>query len=224
MKKIFLILFFLSLFISPLVFSEVSDSLEQNMEKAQNVKDTIEKSQDTQYWEEKWDYLGNEWKSIFLKNPVVASFDSFFTKISIVFEVLFGVPYSLSLVLVGILFLWIFIFINLVPIINATGFFSKSLSYLVSFGLCIILAQFKTFEVIAILLGRLVFSPEYVWTRLIFLFILFLSFGLIAYLDRKLSRYIRLKRKLARERSAEISQKAITSFVDNFSKFSKVRK
>jgi len=222
MKKLLFVFFVLFILFAPFILSEVSDSLEQNVEKAQDIKDTIEKSQDTEYWEEKWDYLGNEWKAIFLKNPVVSSFDYFFTKISFVFEVLFGVSYSLSFVLLGIVILWIFVFFSLVPLASATGFFSGNISYLVSLVLCIILAQFKTFEIIVLLLGRMAFSPEYVWTRLIVLFVIFISFALLAYLDRKLSRYIRLNRKLAREKNAEISQKAVTSFAENLLSFSKL--
>ncbi len=102
MKKIVFAFFILVLLFVPFILSDVATTLEQNVQTAQNVKDTIDKSSDTQYWQEKWDYLGNEWKTIFLKNPVVAAFDSFFTQISIVFEVLFGVPYELSFALLGI--------------------------------------------------------------------------------------------------------------------------
>src|SRR3989338_3842042 len=57
----------------------------------------VEKTQEKV--EGKWDYLAREWKNIFLKNKFVSAIDSFFTKISIVFRILFGMEYSMSLVL-----------------------------------------------------------------------------------------------------------------------------
>jgi hypothetical protein len=225
MKKIMFVFFILAIFFAPLIFSDtinsLSSTLESNVEKAQVVKDTVEKSQDTQYWEEKWDYLGNEWKAIFMKNSVVASLDSFFTKTSIVFEVLFGVPYSMSLVLLGIVLLWVFFLINISRIINASGLLSLGVSYLGGALILIIFAQLKVLESIVILLGRLAFSPEYVWTRLIILFVIFASFGVLSYFDRKLSAYLRLKRKAAKEREAEISRQATTNFADSFLKNTK---
>ena len=96
------------------------------------------------------------------------------------------------------------------------------MSYAGSTLLLVILAQFKTFEVIVVTLGRLAFSPSYIWTRLIILFVIFGSFALFAYLDKKLSTYLILKRKAAKERSAEISKKAITSFAENLASYSKL--
>ncbi len=70
-------------------------------------------------------------------------------------------------------------------------------------------------------LGRLAFSPDYIWTRLVIMFIIFASFGLIAYLDRMLSIYLRQKRKAAKERSAQVAQKVITKFSENLLEQSK---
>ena len=55
----------------------------------------------------KWDYLGREWQTIFLKNKYVAIVDNFFKKNPKVFFILFGTPYSLSLTLLLIIALWL---------------------------------------------------------------------------------------------------------------------
>ncbi len=229
MKKIFLTFALVLLLLSPLILSDTASSLnsalDQNVEKAQAISDSLEKSQDTQYWEEKWDYLGTEWKAIFLKNPVVAEFDAVFTSISIVFEIFFGIPYSLSFLFLGVFILWVFFFLNLRRIVSVLEFsagsgsksfsFSGGMSYVGSAMLCVILAQFKLFEGIVSLLGRLAFSPEYVWTRLIVLVVIFLGFGVLSFLDRKLAAYIRLKRKVAKEKTADVSRKTIDAFAKN---------
>ncbi len=199
-----------------LISCAVQDSLEENIEKVEKVSETIEKAQDVKYWEEKWDYLGNEWKGIFLKNPGVAFLDRTLTKISIVFDIIFGVPYSFSLVFLAVVFLWIYFYFHISYLLFSTGFFENGLSYLGGLAICVIFAQFRFFEVIVLVVGRLVFSPEYAWTRILFLFVVFGMLGLFSYLNKKLSAYIRLNRKKDREKSAEVSQKAITAFADNF--------
>lgn len=199
-----------------LISCAVQDSLEENIEKAEKVTDTIEKAQDVKYWEEKWDYLGNEWKKVFLKNPGVAFLDRTLTKISIFFDIIFGVPYALSLVFLSVLFLWIYFYFHISDLLSSTGFFENGLSYLGGLAICVILAQFRFFEAIVLVVGRLVFSPEYIWTRTFFLFVVFGMLGLFSYLNKKLSAYLRLKRKKVREKSAEASQKAINAFADNF--------
>ena len=49
--------------------------------------------------EAKWDYLQKEWKSIILKNESFAKTDALFIKGNIIFLVLFGEGYSISLIL-----------------------------------------------------------------------------------------------------------------------------
>ncbi|MEM4326337.1 MAG: hypothetical protein QXU40_03480, partial [Candidatus Pacearchaeota archaeon] len=61
---------------------------------AGSVSDKIKIYSEKEYWKERLDYLGREWKSILTRNPLVNSLDSFFRKISVVFFILFGIPYE----------------------------------------------------------------------------------------------------------------------------------
>src|SRR3989338_6576000 len=74
----------------------------------------VEKTQEN--IEGKWDYLAREWKNILLKNKFVSAIDGFFTKISFVFRILFGMDYSMSLVLLIAIILWFYFLINLLQI------------------------------------------------------------------------------------------------------------
>lgn len=107
----------------------------------------VEKTQEK--IEGKWDYLSREWKNIFLKNKFVSAMDEFFTKISIVFQILFGMPYSLSLVLLIVIVLWFYFLINLLQIYRYFSIFSGWVNYVIAFGLTIIAAQTKVLEKIA---------------------------------------------------------------------------
>jgi len=59
------------------------EDLEEKAEEIENLPENIET---------KWDYLGNEWKNVLLKNKLVSGLDSFFTQISVIFEVLGNPP------------------------------------------------------------------------------------------------------------------------------------
>ncbi|MBI2047196.1 hypothetical protein HYT26_03475 [Candidatus Pacearchaeota archaeon] len=107
----------------------------------------VEKTQEKV--EGKWDYLAREWKNILLKNKFVSAIDSFFTKISFVFRILFGMEYSMSLVLLIVIILWFYFLINLLQIYRYVSIFSGWVNYVVAFGLVIIAAQTKVLEKIA---------------------------------------------------------------------------
>jgi len=165
MKIGILFLFFiLSILILPLVISVDIDDIQEQVNKIQDVKD---KYSDTSYWNEKWDYLGKEWKNILMKNKFVTILDGFFTKISVVFQILFGVPYSMSFVLLGIVFLWIFVFLEIGRIFNLFEKTHGLIAYLISAGFAIFLAQLKLFESLILLAGQFIFSFESLFMKII---------------------------------------------------------
>ena len=61
--------------------------------------------------ENKWNYLSQEWKTLFLKSKTISSMDSFFRKINIIFVVLFGRAYDLSFELFFAITLWTMTFL-----------------------------------------------------------------------------------------------------------------
>jgi len=99
MKRVFIfvsLLLFISLFslaiISSADIGKIQDDLDAHIENVEDAKNKIDDLKETE-----WDYLGKEWQTILLKNKAVSSFDSILKKISFLFEVFFGMPYSLSL-------------------------------------------------------------------------------------------------------------------------------
>ena len=71
------------------------DSIENNITK---IKEFTEVS--------KWDFIGSQWKEFLLKDKTIAGIDAFFTKINIVFVVLFARDWSISLEMLFVFLLY----------------------------------------------------------------------------------------------------------------------
>ena len=82
------------------------DNLENNITK---IKEFGEK--------DKWDFIGSQWKEFLLKNKAIAGVNTFFTKINIVFVVLFGMDWGLSMQILFAFLLWIFTLFSLIKYI-----------------------------------------------------------------------------------------------------------
>ena len=131
------------------------DTLDTNIEKAENIKDTATSTN--------WTYLAGEWKNIILKNEIVSALNTIFSSFSFVFMILFGMPYSFSLTLLIIIILWFYFFIRLKGIFKGFSPFSSGKSLVIALGLAIALAQLGLYKVIADFLIWLVFLPKSPW-------------------------------------------------------------
>jgi len=167
MKKIGVLVFLCLIFFAQVVYAEnIVGDLEEKIEGLEDTKENIEEGVD-KIKKTKWDYLGEKWKTAFLKNKFISFVDSFFQKINFVFVVLFGENYSLSLTLFFIIILWFGFFFKLSEVLADYSTFSSSVATVIGFGLVIIMAQLKFFRVIVESFGWLVFSQEAWWIRLI---------------------------------------------------------
>lgn len=157
MKKIIFFLgFVLFLLFSNILFvhadlEDVGNSLDSNIENLEETKEKIET---------KWDYLGEEWKNILLKNKIIDFFDSFFKKINIVFEVLIAESYAFSVTLLVIVLLWIYFFLKMKEIVGDYFGFSNGISWIIGFGGVVTLAHIGFIRKITEFLGVLMFSQE----------------------------------------------------------------
>jgi len=137
---------------------------------------------------EKWDYLGKEWKTILMQNTIVKSIDSFLQKISLVFSILFGTPYSLSLAFFLTIFLWTYLLFVVFNILGNT-IFSKGTSIIISLGLIIGMAQLKFLQMPVNLIIGLFFGEKPWWVKLVIggaiLIILVVVFVLIKTFGKK---------------------------------------
>ena len=207
MKKSLALLIIFVLFVNLFILSSVSlVSATPDLGQLEEGKEQIETLTEQDYWNEKWDYLGQEWKKIFLKNPVISALDSFFTNISIVFRILFGVPYSMSLVLLGVIFLWVVIAFDAGRIISAYNLLKGWMAYVGWALLAIVLAQVKVFEYIILFLGRLAFAPSHWMARTAIILGLISGFFVYEAFMSLLNKYLIDMKAAAKKHSAEFAE------------------
>ena len=157
-------------------------------------------------------YLKQEWNKILLDNKYISSMDSFFTKISIIFRILFGIPYSLTLTLFFVIILWFAIFLSLPGIIENSTSLSSGVSWLISLGITIILAQIQVLNRIIVFLIKFISYPENSWLRLLVGILIFVGIIIFYYIEKYLSKYLEKKKKKKIENKTKQTQKKIEKF------------
>ncbi len=160
----------------------------------------------------KWDYLSNEWIKILKDKPLIKQIDSFFEKISILFRILFGMPYSFSITLLGIFFLWVFLALETGEIINKSGLIKGWSAYAGGFLFSILLAQLQILKIIVNFLGWLLFLEKPWYWDLSVILIIILAFVLLYFSSKTLSTYLEKRRKQKAEKETESNQKKIKKF------------
>ncbi|MEK6895378.1 MAG: hypothetical protein AABX48_02565 [Nanoarchaeota archaeon] len=224
MKKRFLVLFvfvFSVLFISFFVNADTASNLNNNLDninnQINNANNQINNIQNT-----KWDYLGQEWQKILLRNSVIAAADGFFKKINVVFLILFGIPYEMSLVLLAVFFVWLIFWNWSYKLIKSWGIVGESLwPYVASLVFVVVLAQLKIIFNLVLFLGNLIFAPSNAWTRtLIFCAVVF-GFLIFQYLTYLYSKFLRSRKEAIQKKATEIAQKSIQKFSEKFRKNSR---
>lgn len=172
MKKVMLslltLIFILSIFVT-LVHAQgtpirpLGIDTEKLANTTEKVKTEAEKWQTTNFT-----YLQEEWRKRLLESEFISKIDSFFQKISIVFLVFFGEHYSLKLSLLLIILLWFYSLFLFYGIFKYYSAFSEGVSYVISFGMVVMMAHFKILRKIIDGFGWLVFSKEgTIWRTLI---------------------------------------------------------
>ena len=144
---------------------------------------------------DKREYLFQELKKELLKNKFIAVMDKFFTKISIVFTILFGEPYTLSGVLLIIIILWFYFFIKFSEIMHNYSAFSSGVAWVMGFAITVVAAQVQILRKIAEFFIWFTLYKEATWWRVLAWGILVVGMFLLYYLSSKISVTIKDKKK-----------------------------
>lgn len=222
MKKITILFIFLFIFLLFLqVYSvkaqdieegleETKEQLEEGIEKAEDIKEDIE--------QKRWEYLGQEWKKILLENRFVSAIDSFLSKINIVFVILFGEPYSLSLILLCVIILWFYFFLKFSEILTDFSNFSSTTSMVIGFALTIILAQTKVLKKIIEFFAWLIFWKESNVWRFIIMLVIFLGMIGLYCLSSYLGEIHKKKKEEKEKQQEKIDRRFLRKIAEMFSK------
>ena len=160
MKRAFVISLATLILLSFLVSAAPSDIIEEKL--GVNPADIPQTTEQI-----KEDYLKQNWQEIITNNAVLGRINTFFTKISSIFQILFGQPYSLSPQLFFVILLWIYIITKIDSALNSFGMFNRAAQIVISIGSGIVLAQLNVFALIIAALAKIVFAPEAWWVRII---------------------------------------------------------
>lgn len=120
--------------------------------------DTDDIPQNTEQIKEQ--YLKQNWEEIITNNAILGKIHLFFMKISPLFDVLFGQPYSLSPRLLFVILLWIYVVTKIDSLLSAIGILNKPTNALIGIAGGIIIAQLNILSAIINSLATLAFSPE----------------------------------------------------------------
>jgi hypothetical protein len=216
MKKIIFILA-LGLLILPLMFNfaNAEDILESGVSDALNPEQIMNTSAQLS---SQWDYLSKEWKTILLGNVFVKGLDSFFQDINIVFLVLFANDYSLSLTLLLIILTWIYCLVVLSGALGDFSLFSKGVSFIISLGLVIVMAQMKIIEQPAKFVIWFIAGDKPWWMKLIIGLVVLTVLVVIAILIKKFGFHYKENKKKMEEEIARMKLEAGAMVGESFSK------
>ena len=191
-------------FIYALDYSDASSQIDNAQQQIENV---------TGQFENKWDYLQQEWKTMLLKNKFISSIDSFFTKVNLVFVVLFAENYSLiSLNLWLVIILWILFAVITMNALKAQMNLDLGIGFLIGVSISIIFAQLKIFHIIVTFVLKIAFAPELWYVRLIIWLFIFVGLFVIYYVSIILDKYLEKSRKENAEKETSHRQKKLEKF------------
>jgi hypothetical protein len=155
-----------------------------------------------------WQLLGKRFQEAMLRNPVISWIDWFFTKISFIFRILFGMPYSLSITLLCVIALWFVFWVDVGNLVKSYSFLSNSSSLGISAAFAIVLAQFKVFANIVNFVGTLIWAREAAWQRVLLVGAVILFVVLLHFISKISSKYFEeRKEKKEREEFHELKEK-----------------
>ncbi|RMD67499.1 hypothetical protein D6817_01495, partial [Candidatus Pacearchaeota archaeon] len=224
-RNFFAMLIFIALFVLALQsFTRASAQGPQGLggidvPKSANSKDIIEKEfgvkkeyvpSDTQDIQELRDnLLRKQWEEFINNSKTLKAVNSFLSKLSPVFYILTRQHYEFSPRFYGVLFLWIFILVELNALFRSAEFPSKSLAFPAALTLTVLVAwtNFISFVVSAVL--DVIFNPKRWWVRLIIFVVVLLGFALTEAIARSLREWLKKRREEKIKKEGERSARRL---------------
>jgi len=180
MKKtgvLLLVLLSLSIFSNIIVLAQDTSPLPIGIEELQDVGERGQETLGGLTEKEKRAYLFEEWTTILLDNKFISIIDSFFTKISFIFRILLGEPYTLSGILFVMILLWLFLFLKFGQIMKDYSPFSALAAWVIGLGMAVMIGQVGLLRKIAELLVSFIFYKESTLYRSIIALIIIAAFA-----------------------------------------------
>lgn len=183
-----------------------AEDAQENLEKAEKVADDLGKK--------KWNYLGDEWKKIFLSNKYVSGLDSFLNHISILFFILFARNYSLSIGLLVLIVIWIFFLVKFYQILRDFSMFSEGTSFIIGFAMVVALAHVGLFQAIVSGLDWLLLWKESWWIRSLIMAGSLILLIVVSTLSKTLGQWYQKEQEKDEKEQEKMNRKFLQKFSD----------
>ena len=202
MKRNFILLLFVSSLFFGIFVSAQLDGLENQIEGiSENLENNVTKLKEFTE-KSKWDFIGSQWKEFLLKNKAIAGVDAFFTKINVVFLVLFARDWSISMGMLFAFLLWLFTLFSLYWYASAYDLKSWKI-FLLSICGTIALAHIRLFNVLSVIFEKMMFyKATFLWKMSIFILVIVLI-NVYLFINKFFSKQIKISREKAKQQSLE---------------------
>jgi len=161
-----------------------------------------------------WGELLESWKQSILQNEFVAGINSFLTNINVVFIILFGENYSMSLFMFFVIVFWVFFLLQIAGILRMTSIFSKGVSWIIAVGLTIVLAQVKLYST----LSNLLFNNSFIlnaepWVGALVYVGIIILLVFLGSVSKLVEKKIEKNKKLLEEEKAKLNRNFLDTYV-----------
>ncbi|MBD3252435.1 hypothetical protein GF386_01760 [Candidatus Pacearchaeota archaeon] len=163
------------------------------------------------------EYLRQQWEKIIENNLVMSAVHNTFQEIDIVFVVLFGMHYEISLTLFFVILLWIIIALKMPDIIKSLTKLSTLPSFAIAMGIPIILAQIQVLRYFAELLVKFLFYQEAALARFFAAIVIFLVIIIIYALEEQIAEYLKQKEEQKEKEEEKFHRKILKKIVEAIS-------
>lgn len=163
---------------------------------------------------QKWGELLESWKTEILAIPPITGMNSFFTSINILFLILFGTDYSLSLFMFFVIVFWIFFLFQISGILRMTSIFSKGVSWIIAVGLTILLAQLRLYSA----LSNFLFNNSFIlnadtWVGALIYVGIIILLVFLGTVNKLVEKKIENNKKMLEEEKAKLNRNILDTYV-----------
>jgi len=183
--------------------AQTGNEAEKYAQQAQEVESKIERAR------ERWEYLGEEWQKILLKNRFINFLDSIGKKLSPLASILLGQQYSLTLSFFLVALLWLIMAVETSRIFTYGLSLPKWAGIPIGFAFSTLLAQLNLYAGLVSLVASLILIYELWWARLVITIILLAVLFVFFYLLKYLGDYARAKQEERKKEQAELARDVI---------------
>jgi len=203
---LFLILLLLS---STIISAQLGNVGEQIQGVSENLEGNVDKVKEFTEGD-KWDFIGSQWKEFLLKNKAISGVNDFFTKIDIVFVVLFSLHWAISIEMLFVFMLWLFTGLSIYGYLFI--FRNTYVRWGASFLGAVALAHAKVYYLISTAMYKLIFFKQNNWWSLATFVICITLLILYFMINKVISKKLQESRKLGEEHDRDLKLKELEAY------------